>query len=535
MEFGSFLNRTIPHFNYLTRRDFSHVVQINFTENYSVIIVVSVITGLYFIILGILFVLNRIKPCKMQTNYQVSKPRGKFRALLYDFSQAHLYVSFFYIDERIHYTRTRRLACILIAVTTCLAANGFSYSDGKGSNTLKWIIASIVCNVLQAPFVGFFRWLFSNTAPRNLSNNEYMMTQTISREFDDAELSLNVDIIENQIDISDHDPEFQESTSKSLLTKFLDICDELCGTLVTRFETTEVTWEAVFSLLLISVLYFGILIAGLYLLPLTFNYITTLHQCILLVLFVVFFFGHLEYLYLKLRIRKYKEGTLKTWKVSPTNITVSCIILAILFVIIVQTILLSHYIPFIIPFSAIIIHEYINAAVWALILVFLLRVIGLALSIKMPGLKREQNIEYNVEQSTAPKYTFPWWMIYINYVLCFIFIALMIFFTLAYGVHFDKRGETQNWLLASFIGLSFYIFVRFPVTHLFMYVLYGWFVKTMEASLFPRSDLYFTLHLCDENNTEVQLDEIAPRNSLDEEEITAPSEQQEITPSSSPF
>jgi hypothetical protein len=413
-----------------------------------------------------------------KTQIVEQKPRGKFRALLYDFSQAHLYVSFFYIGDRKHYTRTRRLACMYVAVITCLAANGFSFSDGNGGwNLIKWAIASLVCNVLQAPFVGMFRWLFSSTAPRHPVQEQHVMLNEVSKEFemfDEEGINLQeLEVEEGQ----------RQTAPPSRVSYFLDICDEIAGMIAKHFETKEVTWEALFSLLIISLFYFSICVVTLYLLPISFTYITTLHQCILGVIAFVFFFGHLEWLYIRVRLKKYRQGVLQEWRVGSTNIILSCIMLGSILLLITFVAAMIYYLPFLIPFHTPL-HSYVNAAVFALCIVFVLRLIGLILSIRMPGLKREDPLEEERKKKQVT-YKFPWWFIYINYVLCFSFIGLMTFFCLVYGVHFNVRDQTWDWMMASWMGLTFYMFVRLPLTHLFMYVLYGTFVKTMEASLFP--------------------------------------------------
>jgi ABC-type multidrug transport system fused ATPase/permease subunit len=513
----SFLNQTIPRFNLLTPRDFELFAQLNLGNNLNAIFAVIGITLWYITVLCVVQIVEYLQKRyrKQTSNTQEPVKRGRFRKYIYDFSQAHLYVSFLYMGDRKHYTRSRRLACMYVAVMTCLAANGFSFSDGTGWNLFKWAIASIVCNVLQAPFVGLFRWLFSNTAPKHPIEENHVILSEVSREFDTQ--MLNSDNSEG-INVEENVPtDPPPSRLSQVWERILDICDEIAEMFAKRFETKEVTWEALFSLFIISVFYFGICIVTLYLLPLSFTYITTVHQCILGVIAFVFFFGHLEFIYLKLRLSKYKSGVLKEWRVGSTNIVLSCIFMGSIVLMITFTAALIHYLPFLLPFHTPF-HSYVNASVVALIIVFILRFIGLMLSIRWPGLKRDDPNLVR-PKSLTPQYKFPHWVIYINYILCYAFVGLMAFFVLAYGVHFTARNQVWDWMMASWTGLSFYMFIRLPLTHFFMYIFYGTFVKTMEASLFP-VEMDYGIFMTEQPEQNYELDSIPSdrRESLEEVE-----------------
>ncbi|KAL0481981.1 hypothetical protein AKO1_013169 [Acrasis kona] len=463
---------------------------------------------------------NKLEPPPTSNIIELNnKPRGKFRALLKDYSQYHLYLSFFFLGERTHYSRIRRLTICYAAVITCLAANGLCYGEGKASNLIKWIISSLVCNVVQAPFIGSFRWSFSSTAPKGHSNDkEYISSK------DGEVIGEKIEIIEekevttpNQITKeimivieadADSSEDIKDGTSTSecgslddleaaivrkpltfrqkceKVSEFiLDVCDDLAESFVQKFENTEPTWEMAFTFLTSSIIYFTVLIALLYMLPLNFSYVTINHQCVIFVLFVGFYFGHLEFLYLKLRVKKYKEGYMKDWRVGKTTIIVSVVALFILAGLVTGIWVLDHAIPVLVPYNHPL-HAYIFTLSFTVSLLFAMRFVGLCLAIRMPGLKRDEPTQI-LEQ---PKYTFSSRMMYVHYMLMALFIIIIISVVFLYGAHFHSRGLQWSWLTTSFMGLAFYIFIRLPLTHIFTYVLYGAFVKTMEIALFPENE-----------------------------------------------
>ena len=78
------------------------------------------------------------------------------------------------------------------------------------------------------------------------------------------------------------------------------------------------------------------------------------------------------------------------------------------------------------------------------------------------NLKRGKQSEISMMKKRKSSWKFPWWCLYLGYILSFIFIGISIFFIIIRGIQFGDL-KTQKWLISLIIGFFSSIFFTQPL------------------------------------------------------------------------
>lgn len=71
---------------------------------------------------------------------------------------------------------------------------------------------------------------------------------------------------------------------------------------------------------------------------------------------------------------------------------------------------------------------------------------------------------------------FPWWFVYIGWLLCFSTAAAAGFFTLLYGLSFDNKQQ-EEWLVSMFVSMAQDILISQPLKVIIVAVLFALLLK----------------------------------------------------------
>ena len=71
---------------------------------------------------------------------------------------------------------------------------------------------------------------------------------------------------------------------------------------------------------------------------------------------------------------------------------------------------------------------------------------------------------------------FPWWFVYIGWLLCFSTAVVAGFFTLLYGLSFDNKQQ-EEWLVSMFVSMAQDILISQPLKVIIVAILFALLLK----------------------------------------------------------
>ncbi|KAL0477120.1 hypothetical protein AKO1_005913 [Acrasis kona] len=288
---------------------------------------------------------------------------------------------------------------------------------------------------------------------------------------------------------------------KNFGNKALDSVDDLVDKIVDYIQASLLKFsvQGIIIVLVTTLGYFGVLAAIVYLIPFAMSFAREVDQWIVGGAGVTLYCALLCYLFFYVRIEKYRDGSLKQWRIGLVKL-----LLLVCLTILVATaaaslcVLINLYIPKENDWymRTIVVDCYL--AFHTFVLVVLTAVLALEFTKKE---KKEEEKDKVKESSRVGKFLakvgdklkqekwFPWWFVFIDYLLIFGFAGAVSFVIVLYGIKFHDIGglESQDvrWLMGSSISVGSDSVVSNPAMFFVKTVIYACLIQLTRGMLFP--------------------------------------------------
>jgi hypothetical protein len=530
-DFAGFWNYVNPNLNILTIQDIENITKLN-KDNMLTVYVVSALAGAYLLVVAALFVWYLIARAwkKITAAPHKDQKGGRLRRLLREFRHKHLYMSFFFAagsgSNRIpQFVRIERVTIIYITLLGMFCSNAISFNSNQ-KNEVQFIASGVISSLITTPFVFFLVFMLDKTKDK-------MTVQTTTEPTDvEIDSTTGEEVPVRRVTIL--------TRVTDLLNHMIDKIDNFVDRAVTYVQKSLMGWSIPGVIIVTSVTigYFGALVGALIALPFTFDFIVDVDVWIVGGLGVTVFIAFLWYLFFYVRVEKYRDGTLPNWRMSVIRLVLMFGFVALLFaataaIAVAENVFLEKGSDW---FNRLLV---INCFLAAHTLAHLGIAISLCIEPKRKNKYTEEeptyltpvdvekqiddpywvekvvddrvvNIEYAEEVIIKHKQVkkskmsvlmaklkehlkqekwFPWWFVFVDYLLIAIFVGLTSFVLILYGIKFSTEGgskaQDMQWLMGSGISVGTDSVLKDPSMFFVKTVVYMALIQLMRGFLFP--------------------------------------------------
>jgi hypothetical protein len=477
--FAGFVEYITPDMNILTPEDLLNTVMLN-TDNYTTLIVCMCMLGIYWILMLVTFLMDRVTRRTKYNEREKLQKMGKCRKFIEYIKRTHLWLSILFRPvSRRSYTRPQRITVIFIAILVHLMVNALFYQKEQ-ANIARTIIASLVSFLITWPLPYLLGWLFKWTSP----------DRPVKSITEDKVLAQVLETpIELQVtNISETNPEVppapvpdEKQPSKNKLVQALDLADNTLDKIEQRVrmqakDNRTRTYLFGLAIILLFLLFIAGVVAGVCALMETFftsfwgRKSTISFICAVIVILTVLF----EVMYFTEKKRYYAKKQI--WPIPKVQLILAAVVAAILVLGILGAIGSAIGLQFWLPENTDIATYHFVVVGHAVILIICC-IMFIVLNLRKPRIRFDDG---TIRPRTYP---LPWWCLFILYPFCWALIGVFTFIIIAYGIKF-KQTKANHWLLSSFLGISFDVFLVKPVNVLFRAFLFSIVMDTIHAIAF---------------------------------------------------
>jgi hypothetical protein len=302
------------------------------------------------------------------------------------------------------------------------------------------------------------------------------------------------------------------------ISRMLDKLDTIADKVVNYFTEnlfTRVTFQGVIIIMVLTVMYFAAVVVALVVLPIAMVFITDIYLWMIGGAAVNVYFIFIMYVFISARSQKFKAELISRWQVNIVGLII--LYATSLFLFGIFTALLIVLLAAIQDTNSVWFDRVIAIIVAVAVLATAFLVTAIILSLKRGGPKKTYKVhleeppeELSKKQNTFVKFAkalakhvklekwFPWWFIFVDLLLCYIYIGVTSFVLILYGIRFSSEGDglftggqfnmkaqDVQWLLGSFMSMTSSAVIFDPATFIVKTIFYVTLVKLMIALFFP--------------------------------------------------